>query len=153
MKKTILNISLLGILAAAIVAAPWTVSAQDSGAKAPTSPDQSAPAKHNKKHEHLVFNGKVTAVDHDAMTVTVGKRTFEITSETKITKDDKPATLSDVVVGEKIGGAYKKSDGGKLTATTIHIGAKSGGASSEGEKKHKKKNGSDSTDTDSGSDK
>ena len=136
MKNSFLNISLLGALAVAIVATPWPASAQDSGDKTPGSPEQSAPAKHkNKKHEGLVFNGKVTAVDQDAMTLTVGKRTFEINSETKIIKEDKPATLSDVTVGEKVGGAYKKGADGKLTAMTVHIGSKA-----DGEKKHNKKN-------------
>jgi hypothetical protein len=56
--------------------------------------------------------------------LTVGERTFEITSDTKISKDGQPAILSDGVVGEKVGGAYKKSDDGKLAATTIHFGDK-----------------------------
>lgn len=89
----------------------------------------------------MVFNGKVTAVDKDAMTLTVGKRTFEINSETKITKNETPATLSDITVGEKVGGAYKNGADGKLIATTVHIGSKA-----DGEKKHKKKNKEESSD-------
>ena len=39
-----------------------------------------------------------------------------------ISKDDKPAILSDGAVGEPVRGAYKKDKGGKLNATTIHFG-------------------------------
>jgi len=60
--------------------------------------------------------------------LTVGKRTFEVTSETKITKNGQPAILSDIAVGDKVGGAYKKADDGKLTATTINDGKKPGNA-------------------------
>jgi len=121
MKKQITKIT-LSLIAATIVAAPALCRAQDNEAKTPVAPSQTEPAK-PKKHEGNVFNGKVTAVDAKAMTLTVGKRTFEITSETKITKDGKPATLDNIAVGDKVGGAYKKT-GDKLTATTINAGKK-----------------------------
>ncbi|MGH7988934.1 MAG: hypothetical protein ACREDS_01890, partial [Limisphaerales bacterium] len=66
----------------------------------------------------------VSALDANAMTLTVGKLTVQVTSETKITKDGKPATLADGAVGEPIGGYYKKDADGKLHATTIHFGGK-----------------------------
>jgi len=144
MRKTILKITALNLLAAAIVAAPTLSRAQDAmSTNAPATPEQKseAPVKH-KKHDHSVFNGKLSAIDTNAMTFTVGTKTFEITSETKITKDGQPATLSDGVVGEMVGGAYKKSEDGKLNATTVHFGAKP-----EGEKKKKKKANPDDTDT------
>jgi hypothetical protein len=64
------------------------------------------------------------ALDANAMTLTVGKLTVQVTSETKITKDGKPATLADGVVGEPASGYYKKDADGKLSATTIHFGSK-----------------------------
>ena len=110
MKKHILTITALSLFAAAIVALPVSAQAQDT-----TSTNvPAAPVKH-KKHDHSVFNGKLSAIDAKAMTLTVGERTFEITSETKITKDGKSATLADGLVGETVGGAYKKTDG-KLIA-------------------------------------
>jgi hypothetical protein len=126
MKKTVLTITALSLFAAAIVAMPLSAKAQDAAST-------NAPAKH-KKHDHSVFNGKLSAIDTKAMTLTVGERTFDITSDTKITKDGKSATLADGVVGETVGGAYKKGADGKLMATSIHFGAKA-----DGEKKHKKK--------------
>jgi hypothetical protein len=71
-----------------------------------------------------VFRGTVSAIDAKAMTLTVETRTFAITSDTKIIKDGKSATLADGVVGEQVSGTYKKTDNGKLTAISIHFGAK-----------------------------
>jgi negative regulator of sigma E activity len=140
MKKIILKITALSLFAAAVVAAPTPIRAQDGATNAPAAAsDQPAPAKH-KKHDHAAFNGKLTAVDTNAMTLTVGTRTFEITSETKITKDTLPATLEDGVVGETAAGTYKKSADGKLTATSIRFGA-----NADGEKKKKKKMNPEST--------
>ena len=55
----------------------------------------------------------MTAVDTNAMTLTVGKRTFNMTSETIVTKDGKPAVLADGVVGEPVRGSYKKNADGE----------------------------------------
>ena len=124
MKKQIVKLT-LSLFATAIIAAPMLSRAQDAGANTPAPPAQNAPAK-PKKHEGLVFHGTVSAVDSKAMTMTVEKRTFEVVSETKITKNGQPAILSDIAVGDKVGGAYKKTDDGKLCATTINVGKKHG---------------------------
>jgi hypothetical protein len=65
----------------------------------------------------------VKSVDQTAKTITVGKTTVQITSETRFSKDGKPATLEDVTVGETISCAYKTMDG-KKDATMVRIGAK-----------------------------
>ncbi len=122
MKKHIVKLTLF-LFATAIIAAPGLSRAQDNGATPPAAPGQNEPVK-PKKHEGSVFRGTVGAVDAKAMTLTVGKRTFDVTSDTKITKDGKPAILSDIAVGDKVGGAYKKTDDGKLAATTINAGKK-----------------------------
>jgi hypothetical protein len=157
MKKLILKIIALSLFAAAIVAT--SARAQDAtSTNIPAVVDQTpvvqntnppaviepvpvqntsaptnAPVKKHKKRDHSVFNGKLVAVDTNAMTLTVGERTFEISSETIITKDGAPAILSDGVVGEPASGAFKKDADGKLTATSIHFGGKA-----DGEKKKKK---------------
>ncbi len=122
MKNHIVKL-ILGLFATAIIAAPTLSRAQDNGTNPPAAPGQTEQAK-PKKHEGLVFRGTVGAVDTTAMTLTVGKRTFDVTSETKITKNGQPAILSDIAVGDKVGGAYKKTDDGKLVATTLHDGKK-----------------------------
>jgi len=128
--KNILKISLF---AAAIVAAPVLSRAQDtttpaSPVAAPAAPaaapDQATPAPAKPKKQGLVFRGTISTIDTNAMTLTVETRTFDITSDTKITKDGQPATLIDGVVGEPVSGAYKKGDDGKLNATTVRFGAK-----------------------------
>jgi hypothetical protein len=142
MKKTILKITAVCVFAAALATLPASVHAQDAmSTNAPVAVDQTsaqttnAPVKkHVKKHDRSMFNGKLTAVDTNAMTLTVGERTYEITSETIITKAGEPATLSEGVTGETASVAFKKGADGKLTATSIHFGAKA-----EGEKKKKKK--------------
>jgi len=120
MKK---QIALFAIIAAALVAAPAVLRAEDK----PAAPEAGQSAEHAPKKKGVVpFHGKVAAVDTTAATVTVGKTTVNITSETKITKDGKPATLADITVGEKIGGAYKKDEAGKMNAVSIRIGEKPG---------------------------
>ena len=121
MKRQIVRLT-LSLFTVAIIAAPLLSHAQNTGAKAPAASSKTETTK-PKKHESGVFNGAIGGVDANAMTLTVGKRTFEVTSETKITKDGKPAILGDLAVGDKVGGAYKK-DGDKLTATTINAGKK-----------------------------
>jgi hypothetical protein len=111
MKK---QIALFSLVAAALLAAPAVVLAQD------TPP----PAKKHEKHGGVPFHGKVAAVDTKASTITVGSSTITISSETKITKSGKPATLTDISIGDKVSGSYKKDDSGTMTATTIHIGEK-----------------------------
>jgi hypothetical protein len=77
------------------------------------------------------FNGKLAAIDKLAKTIVVGKRTFQITSETKIKKAGKPATLEDGVVGEPVSGYVKPTGDGKLVATTVNFGPKAATESTE----------------------
>ncbi len=116
MKTNIAKLTCFAFLAAALIAAPGISRAQDStNAPAAQTP---APKKHG-----LPFRGKVATVETNAMTFTVGTRTFGITSETKITKEGKPAVFADIAVGENVTGYYKTDDAGKLTATTVKVGA------------------------------
>lgn len=63
-----------------------------------------------------VFEGKVTAVDTGAATVTIDGgviTTFRILSDTKLTKDSYDIRLSDVSVGDYVNVEYtKEEDGG-----------------------------------------
>jgi hypothetical protein len=121
MIKSISKLSLTGILAALILGVPVRVSAQ-AQEPALASPAPAVPTK----PKAIPFKGKLTAVDKPAMTITVSKRTFSITSETKLFKDGKPATLADGVVGERVTGSYFKGDDGKLTAKSVYWGGKGG---------------------------
>jgi hypothetical protein len=92
--------------------------------KRPTT-ETKEPSKTEKKSSAGPFHGKLAAMDKIAKTITVGKRTFQITSETKIKKAGKFATLEDGVVGEDVSGYVKPSAAdGKLVATTVNFGPK-----------------------------
>ena len=115
MKKIILKITILSFIAVAFVGAPLAARAQaTTNATATTTTGKKA-----KKTALLIFAGKVSVIDTNAMMLTVGKHVLNITSETKITKDGQPATLADATVGESASGTYRKETDGKLTALTV----------------------------------
>lgn len=126
------------LVIAALTSVPTQLRAQETDAHAADKkPAKQAREPGAKKQGVTPFHGNLKAVDKTAKTVTVGSTTVQITSETKIQKDGKPATLDDAVVGEAVGGAYRKSDDGKLNATMVRFGAKPEAANG-GAKKEKK---------------
>ena len=125
MKKHIAKITALSLFAAAMVVAPVFAHAQDANTNASSSSDQTTTPK-PKMHGAIPFHGKLGAMDTNAMTLTVGNRTFQVTANTKIFNNGEPAALSDGVVGEPVRGAYIKTEAGKLEAVNVHFGAKSG---------------------------
>lgn len=121
MKKYIAKVTAVSLLATAMIVLPVVARAQNANADA-SAPTETTPKA--KKHHLIPFRGKLVAVDVEAKTLKVGKRTFQITSETKILKDGEPATLTDGVIGERVRGAYMKTDDDKLEVVTLHFGAK-----------------------------
>ena len=107
------HIALYAIVAAALMAAPAIVSAQ-------TNPASATAAAAAKKKKNQTASGNVTVVDTNAMTLTAKDLAFNITSTTKILKDETPATLAEIKVGDKVKITYKKDDAGKLDAATIN---------------------------------
>jgi hypothetical protein len=126
MSRNVVKTLILTLLASAIIAVPAVSRAQDNSTNALATSGQStnAPVK-PKKRGSLVVSGNASEVDTNAMTLTVGKHTFDITSETRITKNGKPAILSDIAAGDKVGVAYKQTADGKFNAATINDGKKS----------------------------
>jgi hypothetical protein len=119
-----IKLPVLTLCVAVILAMPALSRAQDNSTTPSTNaPAATAPAK---KHAGLPFHGNLVSVDTNAMSFVVGTHTITVTSDTKITKDGKPATLSDGVVGQPVSGYYKKGDDGALKATTVHFGVKGG---------------------------
>ena len=84
--------------------------------------EKKAPAAKKPGNNGIPFHGNIKAIDNNAKTLSVGKETFQITSETKITKQSKPATLADGAVGDMTGGQYHKDADGKLIANSIRFG-------------------------------
>ena len=136
MKKTILKIT---IFAAIITGASAWSRAADTNTmatavtNAPVASEPAGPAK---------FYGSVTSVDASAKTFTVGDQTYTVTGESHLTKDGKPATLADAVVGEPARGSYTKGKDGKLDVTKARFG-KAGGKG--GGKKRKTAGAADAT--------
>lgn len=120
MKKSIQKAVLLSLFASLAVGITSNLFAQTE-TNAPAEKKEAAPAK---KPAAIPFRGKLLAVDKTAKTITVEKRTFQITSETKIFKGDKPAVLEDGVLDEAVTGSYKKSEDGKLIAGSVYFGGK-----------------------------
>ena len=115
MIKSIKQILIATLVAAAALGVVLPVPAADKPAPAD-------PAKPTR----MPFGGKLKAIDKVAKTITIdreNKNTFAVTSETKITKAGKPATLDEAAVGEDVGG-LAVDKGGKLELLSLRLGAK-----------------------------
>ena len=134
MKKNIVRIAVCGLLATVFAVAPTPARAQES--KDAPAAEKKAPPAGEKKKATPPINGKLAAVDKVAKTITIGQTTIQITSETRIEKGGKPATLDDGVVGEPAMAQIKKSDDGKTVAVRVRFGPR--GEKGEGAKEKKK---------------
>jgi hypothetical protein len=119
MTKNLSRITVLSLFAAALVTMPAMLRAE--GTNAPAASDQTTPAK--PKPASLPFHGKLKAVNTNAMTLTVGTLTLQITSDTKITQNGQPATLSDGAVGGPVSGTYMRLGNGRLNALSVYFGS------------------------------
>ena len=125
MKTSLYKLSLLAAVGCALTLAPVQSFAQEKKNVQPAEKSGEGDAKKAPNpNRALPFRGKVDAVDQKAKTVTVGTRVFHVTTETKIQKDGKAATLADVVVGEAIRGSLRQAEDGKLTALSMSLGPK-----------------------------
>jgi hypothetical protein len=113
MNKRMLQFSLLGLLAIVMAGTPSTLCAQTTNA---------VPRK--ALHRFLPFRGTIKAVDNTAKTISVGTLTLQITSESRIIKTGKPATLQDVAAGDNVAGSYRKDPDGKMNVVSLRIGPK-----------------------------
>jgi hypothetical protein len=132
----VLRIGALMLLAAAVVGLPPQLLAESTNKPAPVKKPAAGKAESTpKKKSAHPFHGKLAAVDLTAKTIQVGKSTYHITSETKITKGNQPATLADGVVGEPVSGYVEPAENDKMAAKTVHFGAKAEDKSTEKKKK------------------
>jgi len=125
--NTVLKIGGLGLLAVALYTAPEQLFAQstnEAGASPKHAHGTNQVANTDKKPVAGPFHGKLLALDKVKKTIMVGKRTFQITSETKIKKGGKPATLEDGIVGDPVSGYVKPAEGGKWIAVSMNFGPK-----------------------------
>ena len=118
MKKTILLVVMLSLVAfvsGALAAAPPKAATTAPAAAAPAT---TAPAKMEK------FSGEVKNVDAMAKSIVVAKakveKSFVVTADTKITKGKEALKFEDLKAGLNVAIDYKK-DGDKLIAATIKV--------------------------------
>lgn len=116
MKKTILLVvalTLVAFVSGAVAAAPPK---EATPAPAPAAPATTAPAQMEK------FSGEVKTVDAVAKSIVVAKekaeKSFVVTADTKIAKGKEALKFEDLKAGMKVTIEYKK-DGDKLIAATI----------------------------------
>ena len=101
MKKKIAKFSILTLCAAAILAVPASSSAQAITNTARTAPVK----KHGRRTviRRIVVPRRFDRGGHKCDDPDDRKRTFNMTSETIVTKNDKPAVLAEGAVGESGG--------------------------------------------------
>jgi len=133
------KIALLTLIAATALTVPVWLHAQDASSTTPSTSDTTPAPKH--KHG-APFRGTVGSVDTNAMTLTVGSRTFQITSTTKISNNGQPAILADATNGEAVTGYYRPDadNTNTLDAVSVHLGKGKGSG-----KKHKASSDTDSS--------
>jgi len=126
--EKMLRVAGLSVALAVVMAVPNRIQGQTTNNPPHTKKSEAAqetPAV-AKKPGAGPFHGKLAAMDKVAKTITVGKRTFQITSETKIRNAGKPATFESGVIGEEVSGYVKPAEDGKWMATTVNFGPKAG---------------------------
>lgn len=136
---TIGKIAALGLLAAVLGEGSQKLTAQTNPPPAAQVGAGNQASKAGKKPGAGPFHGKLLALDKAAKTITVGKRTFQITSETRIKKSGKPATLEEGVVGDPVSGYVKPAQEGKWIAVSVNFGPKNIENASESKKARKEK--------------
>jgi hypothetical protein len=140
MKQSFFQLGTTWLVSLVILALPLGLAAQTTNKPAAEKTSAAPGADTEKTPKAGPFHGKLVALDRAAKTITVGKRTFQITSETKLKKAGKPATLGAGVVGEVVSGYVKPSPDGKLVATTVNFGPKPAGEAGERQKSPEKEN-------------
>jgi len=80
------------------------------------------------------FNGKVSKVDSDSQTVTIGTQTYHILPTTRITKHDQQGSFDDIKVGSRLSGQYKKSAENNLEVVSLEIPPAVGGTADNNNK-------------------
>jgi len=121
MHKLVRYLSTITLLTTIAVLAPHRAQADDKK-PATEAVDQ------DKQQARIPFQGKLSGVDKSALTITLEgkekKRTIHLTSQTRIVKAGKPATLNDAVSGEEVGGQLVRTGDGKEEAISLRLGPK-----------------------------
>ena len=131
--NTIRRAGVVSLIALALAGLPAQLAAQSTNSPAAgkkAAAEKQDTAKAEKKKAPHPFHGKLAKVDKIAKTIKVGESVYQITSETRIKKSGKPATLDDGVEGEEVTGYVKPDASGKLAASSVNFGVPAGKKSS-----------------------
>lgn len=132
MKNKFIQTLTIGLFAAFALSTVLPVTAADE-----KKPAASATTPEKPKRNGMPFNGKLSAIDTAAKTISIaGKektRTFQLTDKTKIMKAGKAATLADAKVGDEVGG-FAREEEGKQVVVSLRVGPKPA-PKADGEKK------------------
>ena len=118
--------NLTKLFLASIVAGALTLAVAGSAQSTNKAAAERKASTAEKKPGAHPFHGKLTSIDKSAKTITVGKTNYHVSSETKMKKDGKPATLEDGVIDEGVTGYVKPNEEGKMVASSVNFGGKSG---------------------------
>lgn len=127
MKNLIQQFVITLAFALALTAAQAQGDLPAAGAETPVSSGKDTKAT-ARKPAGVPFSGKLGSVNPTDMTLTIaGKeksRVIHLTAETRFSKAGQPASITDGVVGEPVGGYAKKTDDGRYVAVSVRYGAK-----------------------------
>jgi hypothetical protein len=122
MKRTINHVLSTCLLIVMTGSIPLCIPAAE---KSTAATEVSSPEKKVAPHP---FRGKVSAVDKAALTISLeGRekaRIIHLTSQTRIAKAGKTATLADAAIGEEVAGQAIKAANGHEEAVSLRFGAK-----------------------------
>ncbi len=123
MSKFPIKIALLGFVAALALPAAAPAQGEARTNPAPRFPTNAVPLP-GSPIRMLPLHGTVAAVNTDAQTLTIGDSVLHVTPKTRIAKAGKPATLTDIKVGDVANVSYHKAADGTMEAVGIHIVAR-----------------------------
>jgi len=99
----------------------------------PSAPKKKAKSEDGTKKHEMPFRGTIESVNQVEKTITVkGKdkeHVLQITSQSKLSKEGKPATLADAVVGENLAGFARETAAGKIEVVSVRFNTKAPGQS------------------------
>lgn len=124
MKRAVATLILTALIG--LTAQPTAPAAEPDKPVAGGASDPASVPKPGAKARPLA--GRIAEVDQVNKTLKVGKTVVYITSETRITKDGKPAVLADAKPGDEVGISYVPGENGRYIARSVRIGPKPGSA-------------------------
>jgi hypothetical protein len=100
--KSVSKLSLLGLLALGLTASPLM-------------------AADERSEQGATFEGKISSFDKSAQTMVVDGQTYQLLPTTRVTKQDRTASSTDLAVGQQVDGTYKRSAEDKREVLVMDI--------------------------------